>query len=40
MAERIFVDLWIGDFGCPPPAWGSWLRHAEGQLQAEEKDGD
>ena len=24
----------------PLPAWGSWLRHAEGQLQTDEKIGE
>ena len=26
----------LGMWNDPPPAWGSWLRHAEDQLEAEE----
>ena len=34
------MDLGNVDFSCPSPAWGSWLRHAEGQLQTDEKAGE
>ena len=36
-----FSEEWgILEVSYPPPAWGSWLRHAEGQLQTDEKAGE